>query len=502
MEYTILNVAMEQVIHLFCWGAMLALVVTGTVRLAPDLKCWSAMWKAILLLSLLPLIPWSHLDFKVVQIPMAYEVLPDFPTVWDEVSSASHGAVHNTDVSAKKTALFHLLALTVVSAMFVSVVRVSAFFYQLVQFNRTIAGYPSLRRDSEALAFLSQEQKASLASHNIQIVLSDASTSPFATGLIHRRIVLPGSFFCLSARQQRLLLEHEITHIKRGDLFWLMLSQLIKCMLWFTPLIHLVKPKLDLSIELECDRQVLDTYPGMSKEYGSALINVVRQTQNSVHPQAAFFISQQFSDLKSRISYTQNPMTKHGDHLMNKVTLLVTAAAFSATSWAINTNVPEILTVEEFVVLHKNASRSIDANETMPIPSGQWINPVKTSWVSSTFKAKQKFRSYRPHLGIDLAASLGDSIVAASNGVVIVADDQSLHKNHGNVVIIDHGDQTFSMYSHMGHFDVSKGDVVSAGQLIGKVGVTGKTTGPHLHFEIITASYHIDPASVIEFNYR
>ena len=187
---------------------------------------------------------------------------------------------------------------------------------------------------------------------------------------------------------------------------------------------------------------------------------------------------------------------------MNKTILLVTAVFFTATSWALNTSSQNVMAVKDFLKIHSHATRFIDDNETVFESSGTWVNPVENSWVSSNFKAKQKIRGFKPHLGIDLVAKMGDPIVAASDGVVIIADSVSLHKNHGNVVVIDHGEGTLSMYSHMDSFDVKRGQTIKAGQLIGKVGDTGKTTGPHLHFEVITANRHIDPATIVEFNYR
>ncbi len=187
---------------------------------------------------------------------------------------------------------------------------------------------------------------------------------------------------------------------------------------------------------------------------------------------------------------------------MNKISLILAVIMFSAASWALNTSSQHLMSVDDFLTLHKQASRYIEDNHDSFDTSGTWVNPVKTSWVSSSFKMKQKIRYYKPHLGIDLAAQHGAEIVAANKGVVIIADNVSLNKNHGNVVVIDHGEGTLSMYSHMDSFEVKKGDTVTTDQRIGKVGVTGKTTGPHLHFEMITANRHIDPALGIEFNYE
>ncbi|TDF35014.1 hypothetical protein EYS14_21795 [Alteromonadaceae bacterium M269] len=500
MDFVFLSNATMQVFYFFVWSTALVLIVTGCIRLTPNLQYWSTLWKATLLLCLLPLVPWPQLELSASEFPIAYQYLPELPELWVGGEESLHSAMNDTELSAVHTAMLHLAGLTTLSVMIVSLLKALSFFYTLFRFNRSIANYEVLDSNSTTLAFLTKQQRAFLKSHHISIRKSGDLVSPFATGLVRPSIVLPASFFILPEAQQRLLIEHEMTHIKRRDLVWLMLSQLCKSLFWFAPAIHLIKSKMDLSIEVECDRHVLGNFPDMTKEYGSALINVIRHTQHSINPQAVFFINQQFSDLKSRIKFIQKPTLEHGKSYMNKMTLIALAIFFSATSWALNTNVQDIMTVEDFIKLHKHSTRFIEDHKESFDSSATWVNPVKTSSVSSGFKARQKIRGYQPHLGIDLKAKIGDPIVAASDGVVIIADSDSLHQNHGNVVVIDHGQGTLSMYSHMDQFNVKKGDLVKAGQLLGKVGNTGQATGPHLHFEIIAENRHINPATLIEFN--
>jgi murein DD-endopeptidase MepM/ murein hydrolase activator NlpD len=85
------------------------------------------------------------------------------------------------------------------------------------------------------------------------------------------------------------------------------------------------------------------------------------------------------------------------------------------------------------------------------------------------------------HWGIDLAAPLGTPIVAAADGVVLRAGPAS---GYGNAVYIQDADGNVEIYGHMRYMYVAAGDVVSAGDVIAKVGSEGQSTGPHLHFEI------------------
>ncbi len=98
----------------------------------------------------------------------------------------------------------------------------------------------------------------------------------------------------------------------------------------------------------------------------------------------------------------------------------------------------------------------------------------------------------RMHQGVDLAAPYGTPIVAASDGVVRFA---GWHGGHGNFVQLLHAGGLGSGYGHMSRFVVSPGMSVRQGQLIGYVGTTGLSTGPHLHFEVYRNGQPIDPAS-------
>lgn len=96
----------------------------------------------------------------------------------------------------------------------------------------------------------------------------------------------------------------------------------------------------------------------------------------------------------------------------------------------------------------------------------------------------------RLHAGIDLGSALGQSIYASKSGVVIRAEWVG---GYGNTVIIDHGAGFSSLYGHLHAYSVTTGDFVNAGQEVGKLGSTGLSTGPHLHFEIRVNGKAEDP---------
>lgn len=101
---------------------------------------------------------------------------------------------------------------------------------------------------------------------------------------------------------------------------------------------------------------------------------------------------------------------------------------------------------------------------------------------------------YRTHSGIDIAAPSGANIVAAAAGTVTTSQYSS---SYGNYIIINHGGGVMTLYAHMSSRGVSAGASVTAGQSIGKVGSTGISTGPHLHFEVFLNGTRQDPQKYV-----
>ncbi len=94
------------------------------------------------------------------------------------------------------------------------------------------------------------------------------------------------------------------------------------------------------------------------------------------------------------------------------------------------------------------------------------------------------------HTGLDFPALAGTAIAAAAGGVVVT---QELHPEYGNMVEIDHGNGLLTRYAHASKVDVKKGDLVKRGQKIAEVGTSGRSTGPHLHFEVLVDGIYQDP---------
>jgi murein DD-endopeptidase MepM/ murein hydrolase activator NlpD len=124
--------------------------------------------------------------------------------------------------------------------------------------------------------------------------------------------------------------------------------------------------------------------------------------------------------------------------------------------------------------------------------TGRFLWPVPHFYkVSSSFGP----RGRRHHDGIDIPAPKGTPVVAVDTGVVIYSDNGI--RGYGNMIVVAHGDDIFTVYAHNKKNNVDKGDRVEKGEVIAQIGNTGRSTGPHLHFEIRVKNKVRNPAQFL-----
>ena len=123
--------------------------------------------------------------------------------------------------------------------------------------------------------------------------------------------------------------------------------------------------------------------------------------------------------------------------------------------------------------------------------------PTTAGKFSNSFGRKRFFNNEEraPHSGLDIPAPIGQKVVAPADGIVVQTGDYFFN---GKTVLIDHGQGLISMFCHLSKIEVSKGQHITQGELLGLVGNTGRVTGPHLHWGMSLNDARIDPQLLLK----
>jgi murein DD-endopeptidase MepM/ murein hydrolase activator NlpD len=145
----------------------------------------------------------------------------------------------------------------------------------------------------------------------------------------------------------------------------------------------------------------------------------------------------------------------------------------------------------------RELERSISANEKLLRDRGYTptVWPVVGKLESGFGGRSNPFGggSYEFHSGQDIEAAWGDPVVAGASGTVTFVGWQN---GYGQLVVIDHGGGVATRYGHLSHIDVAQGQTIARSQFIGRVGSTGRSTGPHLHYEV---RYNDEPVNPLQY---
>ncbi len=163
--------------------------------------------------------------------------------------------------------------------------------------------------------------------------------------------------------------------------------------------------------------------------------------------------------------------------------------------------------IQKYTQVYEDARRqeeSLKGSLKYSSSSSQYLGSGRFCWpapsytrISSPYgyRIHPIFNTKKFHSGVDLAAPGGSNILAAETGRVISA---GWNGGYGNCLVVDHGGGISTLYAHASKLCVSKGDYVTKGQVIAKVGTTGNSTGNHLHFEVLIGGKTTDPMAYIK----
>ena len=158
----------------------------------------------------------------------------------------------------------------------------------------------------------------------------------------------------------------------------------------------------------------------------------------------------------------------------------------------VNPDPDDLKRIEGELAVQLKAYRSF----TPGTPSNLLLDKPVAGPLSSKFGVRRFFNGEErnPHSGLDFAVPAGTPIKAPAAGKVILTGNYFFN---GNTVFVDHGQGFISMFCHMSKIDVKVGDVVPRGGVVGKVGSTGRATGPHMHWNVSLNDARVDPAIFI-----
>ncbi|WP_299606906.1 peptidoglycan DD-metalloendopeptidase family protein [uncultured Aquimarina sp.] len=276
------------------------------------------------------------------------------------------------------------------------------------------------------------------------------------------------------------VLEHEKAHIMLYHTFDLILTELYLAIFWFNPFTYVFRKTLQSVHEFQADKYVVGNQVKKS-EYLELLIKNLGSTRNSkLH---SYFNHSLIKKRIDMITKTNSNPKKIIRYILLTPVLFILLTAFIKPELD-TTNVLEQIITEEIIV---------------EIPPS--IFPVKngskdhiTAVYGKKFDHPQRKKN-KIHKGIDIRAKIGTPIVATANGTVKVAKKE---ENWGNLIVISHSDGFETWYAHLDSFDVKENQQVRVGDIIGKSGNTGLSTGPHLHYEVRHHGKNVDPMDYIE----
>jgi len=331
----------------------------------------------------------------------------------------------------------------------------------------------------------------------------------------------------MSQRELKVILEHELTHFKRRDLWVKSLTLVANAIHWFNPVAYRLTKNIDTFCELSCDEQVVSDMNMEERQfYGETILNVLCRVINQ-HSGIYTTLAESKKGIERRLTHMMN--VKNISKRMTIFSFVIAATlcimGFTVASSMnvtgrntdLNDNPGEYSingvdeprpddTIGDSDVMQESTSNPQDEKSTVSESNTQndSNNDGKYLWPVTGYDRISSAYGTRMHPvektmvfndGIDIPAPESTPVLAANTGTVAEIGN---NETDGNYVILSHGGSIQTIYSKLFGFaeGLAAGDTVQQGDVIGYVGSTGKATGNHLHFSLTIDSEYIDPMSV------
>ncbi len=353
-------------------------------------------------------------------------------------------------------------------------------------------------RDERLLAIMAAWRHRLGIRRPVRLLSSSAPAPPFTLGSLRPEVFLPNALCLGGTAAAEAVIAHELAHVKRWDSLGLWLQRLLQAVYFFHPLVWIAAARIDQLREQACDAVVLSFGTLSPRRYASTILHVLQ-----LEPAAALtpaFVPNRPSRVSARIRCIIDGRRISRPHSAVVGLSALVLGAFLLPLAAGPTNPKEVPPVSSGTQESTSAAAPQPAVETAD-EMLQLGNPLPGSRVSWGYRCgRDPFTGkLRQHSGIDLAVGLGTPVLAAAGGTVELATTSwQQGEAWGHVVIVDHGAGIKTVYAHLGELHVNTGQTVAAGDVLASIGVTGKSTGPHLHFEVWKNGRHHDPTPYVD----
>jgi hypothetical protein len=286
--------------------------------------------------------------------------------------------------------------------------------------------------------------------------------------------------FIPNRKSSPLIVEHEKAHVSQYHWIDLLLVEIASIILWFNPVVILYKRSIKLQHEYLADARTITKNTSID-EYLKCMLQQIK-LENSLSPTSPFYHSNTIKKRIRMITKNKTSATVSVAYLL--VLPVVCLLLFSFTG----RSVPSF---QEDTIETTNIPTNTEAVAEENKPS---IAPVEMSKaeISSGFgdRLNPLTKKKQFHTGMDFKLPEGERVLATADGVISTS---TFDESHGNYIVIKHDEIYSTRYSHLKSSSVKEGDKIKKGDLIGYVGNTGLSVGPHLHYEVSKDGKVVDP---------
>ena len=384
-------------------------------------------------------------------------------------------------------------------------------------------------------------------SRRVTIRTSEMIYSPILVGVFFPTLLLPKR--SVTPSQLSNILAHEMTHLNRHDILYKWFLTFVKAVHWFNPAIYMIGNQINLDCEISCDLAVVKNMTSQEEQnYMETILSLLTSSNSKPIP----LTTNMTGNKKTLI--TRFTMIKNKKNINKKTyvfsgvaaTILLFTSLFASGIFADaflgndskikestnnlaeeqqldNTQLEQTQNEETSPTLIPEQNNSSneelnisvenvddETNEEAQPPLADTSQPTLNEtpqaallatdfiWPTESRQLSNRFgtrvhpitNETSTHNGVDIVAEEGSNVYSSIAGTVVEADYNS---DNGNYIVVENAAGIKTQYSHLSSIEISVGDSVQQGNVIGKVGKTGKATGPHLHFSIEADDKYYNP---------